>query len=210
MKKFLLFLFFIISFSAKSQVANTWADINQLKSNNQLYPGSIYTIIDMGKIQIVAKSNNTFYETPFVRTPYALEYDFELFNFDTKILTGIDEISCVARCSSSSWYLINDAGHKPYKVSSTSNNLVIHFTKTYDKVLGFSTSLDDSYSASNYVITAGASVGFSSATIYFHKTVILNTNTLIKVLMTPQELSITGSNIWIMGMLSKQIQLTSN
>lgn len=209
MKKILLFLFFIITFSAKSQIALTWSDIDQLKSSNQLCPGTSYMIVDIGKIQIMAKSTNTFYETPYVRTPYALEYDFESFNFDTKILTGIDEISCVARCSSGTWYLINDAGHRPYKVASASGNLVVHFTKTYDKVLGFSTSLDDSYSASNYVITAGASVGFSTATIYFHKTVV-STNTLMKVSMTSQELSILGSNIWIMGRFSKQIQLSTN
>jgi len=173
-----------------------------MKQANQLTPGQVYLMSDLGKIEIMAKSTNAFYEIPYRRSRYALDYDEELFDFDTKIITGIDNLAGVARCSNSVWNLINDLGHKPYKLSHCSNNLMVHYGKTYDKVVSASTVLDETYSASQLNVSCGASVGLSYITIYLHK----NVNG-IKSQMTLQESSINGSNLFIFVKMLKFIQL---
>ena len=199
MKTLLLILFPFLSFG---QYVTTWSDLQTMKQANQLTPGQVYLMTDLGKLEIMAKSTNAFYEIPYRRSRYALDYDEELFDFDTKIITGIDNLAGVARCSNSVWNLINDLGHKPYKLSHCSNNLMVHYGKTYDKVVSASTVLDETYSASQLNITCGASVGLSYITIYLHKNI-----GGVKSQMTLQESSINGSNLFIFVKMLKFIQL---
>lgn len=199
MKTLLLILFPFISFG---QYVTTWNDLQTMKQANQLTPGQVYLMTDLGKIEIMAKSTNAFYEIPYRRSRYAIDYDEELFDFDTKVITGIDNLAGVARCSNSVWSLLNDLGHKPYKLSHCSNNLMIHYGKTYDKVISASTVLDETYSGSQLNITCGASVGLSYITIYLHKNV-----GGVKSQMTLQEASINGSNLFIFVKMLKFIQL---
>ena len=199
MKTLLLILFPFLSFG---QYVTTWNDLHTMKQASQLTPGQVYLMSDLGKIEIMAKSTNAFYEKPYRRSRYALDYDEELFDFDTKIITGIDNLAGVARCSNSVWSLLNDLGHKPYKLSHCSNNLMVHYGKTYDKVVSASTVLDETYSASQLNITCGASVGLSYITIYLHKNV-----GGVKSQMTLQESSINGSNLFIFVKMLKFIQL---
>ena len=199
MKTLLLILFPFLSFG---QYVTTWPELQAMKQANQLTPGQVYLMTDLGKLEIMAKSTNSFHEVPYRRSRYALDYDEELFDFDNKIITGIDNVAGVARCSNSVWSLLNDLGHKPYKLSHCSNNLMIHYGKTYDKVVSASTVLDETYSASQLNITCGASVGLSYITIYLHK----NVNG-VKSQMTLQESSINGSNLFIFVKMLKFIQL---
>ena len=199
MKTLLLILFPFLSFG---QYITTWPELQVMKQASQLTPGQVYLMTDLGKIEIMAKSTNSFHEVPYRRSRYALDYDEELFDFDTKIITGIDNLAGVARCSNSVWSLLNDLGHKPYKLSHCSNNLMVHYGKTYDKVVSASTVLDETYSASQLNITCGASVGLSYITIYLHK----NVNG-VKSQMTLQESSINGSNLFIFVKMLKFIQL---
>lgn len=199
MKTLLLILFPFLSFG---QYVTTWNDLHTMKQASQLTPGQVYLMSDLGKIEIMAKSTNAFYEIPYRRSRYALDYDEELFDFDTKVITGIDNLAGVARCSNSVWSLLNDLGHKPYKLSHCSNNLMVHYGKTYDKVVSASTVLDETYSASQLNITCGASVGLSYITIYLHKNI-----GGVKSQMTLQESSINGSNLFIFVKMLKFIQL---
>lgn len=199
MKTLLLILFPFLSFG---QYVTTWPELQAMKQANQLTPGQVYLMTDLGKLEIMAKSTNSFHEVPYRRSRYALDYDEELFDFDNKIITGIDNVAGVARCSNSVWSLLNDAGHKPYKLSHCSNNLMVHYGKTYDKVVSASTVLDETYSGSQLNITCGASVGLSYITIFMHK----NING-VKSQMTLQESSIIGSNLFIFVKLIKFIQL---
>lgn len=199
MKTLLLILFPFLSFG---QYVTTWSDLQTMKQASQLTPGQVYLMTDLGKLEIMAKSTNSFHEIPYRRSRFALDYDEELFDFDTKIITGIDNLAGVARCSNSVWSLLNDLGHKPYKLSHCSNNLMIHYGKTYDKVVSASTVLDETYSGSQLNITCGASVGLSYITIYLHK----NVNG-VKSQMTLQESSINGSNLFIFVKMLKFIQL---
>ena len=199
MKTLLLIIFPFLSFG---QYITTWPELQVMKQANQLTPGQVYLMSDLGKLEIMAKSTNSFHEIPYRRSRYALDYDEELFDFDTKIITGIDNLAGVARCSNSVWNLINDLGHKPYKLSHCSNNLMVHYGKTYDKVVSASTVLDETYSASQLNITCGASVGLSYITIYLHKNV-----GGVKSQMTLQESSINGSNLFIFVKMLKFIQL---
>lgn len=203
--KHLLFLL-LFPFAMSAQYVDTWANVSTLKSMAILTPGQEYMLTDLGKIIIVANSATTFYPTPKYRTPHAMEYDYETFDFDSKQITGYDNIHGICR-NNGAWYLLNDAGHKSYKVQSVSGNLTIHFTKAYDKVISFQTTLDDAYSASNHIVSCGVSVGYSSATILFHKTVIGLNGALIKTPMTLQELNILGSAILFNATMSKNIQL---
>lgn len=199
MKK--LFLLLLLPFSINAQQLETWAQLDQMRLSCQLIPNSVYVIIDYGNTEICAKTCSTFYERPLKRTIYAIDYDDELFDFASKTITAFDNIDCVVRCNGG-WFIINDAGHTPYRVSSVSGNLIVHFQKTYDKVVGFSTSIDDAYSASNYNISCGASVGFGTATIFVHKCI-----NGVKTQMTIAELSIPTTNIFIIGRFSKQIPI---
>ena len=199
MKTLLLILFPFLSFG---QYVTTWSDLQAMKQASQLTPGQVYLMSDLGKIEIMGKSTNAFYEIPYRRSRYALDYDEELFDFDTKIITGIDNLAGVARCSNSVWSLLNDLGHKPYKLSHCSNNLMVHYGKTYDKVVSASTVLDETYSASQLNISCGASVGLSYITIYLHKNI-----GGVKSQMTLQESSINGSNLFIFVKMLKFIQL---
>jgi len=199
MKTLLLILFPFLSFG---QYVTTWPELQAMKQANQLTPGQVYLMTDLGKLEIMAKSTNAFHEVPYRRSRYALDYDEELFDFDNKIITGIDNVAGVARCSNSVWSLLNDAGHKPYKLSHCSNNLMVYYAKTYDKVISASTVLDETYSGSQLNITCGASVGLSYITVYLHK----NVNG-VKTQMTLQEASIAGANIFIFSKLLKFIQL---
>ena len=199
MKTLLLLLFPFLSFG---QYVTTWSYLQTMKQANQLTAGQVYLMTDLGKLEIMAKSNNAFYEIPYRRSRYALDYDEELFDFDTKVITGIDNLAGVARCSNSVWSLLNDLGHKPYKLSHCSNNLMVHYGKTYDKVVSASTVLDETYSASQLNITCGASVGLSYITIYLHKNI-----GGVKSQMTLQEASINGSNLFIFVKMLKFIQL---
>ena len=199
MKTLLLILFPFLSFG---QYVTTWLDLQTMKQANQLTPGQVYLMTDLGKLEIMAKSTNSFHEIPYRRSRYALDYDEELFDFDTKIITGIDNLAGVARCSNSVWSLLNDLGHKPYKLSHCSNNLMVHYGKTYDKVVSASTVLDETYSASQLNVSCGASVGLSYITIYLHKNV-----GGVKSQMTLQESSINGSNLFIFVKMLKFIQL---
>ena len=199
MKTLLLILFPFLSFG---QYVTTWPELQAMKQANQLIVGQVYLMTDLGKLEIMAKSTNSFHEVPYRRSRYALDYDEELFDFDNKIITGIDNVAGVARCTNSVWYLLNDAGHRPYKLSHCSNNLMVHYGKTYDKVVSASTVLDETYSGSQLNITCGASVGLSYITIFMHK----NVNG-VKSQMTLQESSIVGSNLFIFVKLIKFIQL---
>ena len=199
MKTLLLILFPFLSFG---QYITTWPELQVMKQANQLTPGQVYLMSDLGKIEIMGKSTNAFYEIPYRRSRYALDYDEELFDFDTKVITGIDNLAGVARCSNSVWSLLNDLGHKPYKLSHCSNNLMVHYGKTYDKVVSASTVLDETYSGSQLNISCGASVGLSYITIYLHKNV-----GGVKSQMTLQEASINGSNLFIFVKMLKFIQL---
>lgn len=204
MKKILFLL--LISANSFGQIWGSYSAIANLKNSAQLIPNTVYILSDLGKMQIVAKTNNSFYEKPFVRTIYAMDYDEELFYFDTKKIMGIDNISCVVRCQNATWCIISDAGHAPKKVSGVSDNMFLYFTKTYDKVIGFQTSIDETYAQSNLNISIGASVGFDKATILFFKSVIVN-GQIQKQFATKTELSIEWSNIFISGELGKFIQL---
>jgi hypothetical protein len=204
MKKLLLLL--LLPLYSSGQIYGTYAQIATMKSMSQLTPNVVYQITDLGKIEIVAKTTNTFFYIPYKRSIYALDYDEELFNFDTKLLIGIDNISCIVRCINSNWYVLNDAGHIPYKVGTLTDNLVINFTKTYDRVMGFQASIDETYAQQNGDITVGAGVGYSSATLHFLKTVIIN-GQLVRQYMTKQELSITWSNVFVNARMAKFIQL---
>ena len=199
MKTLLLILFPFLSFG---QYITTWPELQVMKQTSQLTAGQVYLMTDLGKLEIMAKSTNAFYEIPYRRSRYALDYDEELFDFDTKVITGIDNLAGVARCSNSVWSLLNDLGHKPYKLSHCSNNLMVHYGKTYDKVLSASTVRDEAYSGSQLNISCGASVGLSYITIYLHK----NVNG-VKSQMTLQESSINGSNLFIFVKMLKFIQL---
>lgn len=199
MKTLILILFPFLSFG---QYITTWPELQATKQANQLTVGQVYLMTDLGKLEIMAKSTNSFHEVPYRRSRYALDYDEELFDFDNKIITGIDNVAGVARCSNSVWSLLNDAGHRPYKLSHCSNNLMVHYGKTYDKVVSASTVLDETYSGSQLNITCGASVGLSYITIFMHK----NVNG-VKSQMTLQESSIIGSNLFIFVKLIKFIQL---
>lgn len=204
MKKLLLLL--LLPLYSSGQIYGTYAQIATMKSMSQLTPNVVYQITDLGKIELVAKTTNTFFYIPYKRSIYALDYDEELFNFDTKLLIGIDNISCIVRCINSNWYVLNDAGHIPYKVGTLTDNLVINFTKTYDRVMGFQASIDETYAQQNGDITVGAGVGYSSATLHFLKTVIIN-GQLVRQYMTKQELSITWSNVFVNARMAKFIQL---
>ena len=199
MKTLLLILFPFLSFG---QYVTTWSDLQAMKQASQLTAGQVYLMTDLGKLEIMAKSTNSFHEIPYRRSRYALDYDEELFDFDTKIITGIDNLAGVARCSNSVWSLLNDLGHKPYKLSHCSNNLMVHYGKTYDKVVSASTVLDETYSASQLNVSCGASVGLSYITIYLHKNI-----GGVKSQMTLQESSINGSNLFIFVKMLKFIQL---
>lgn len=204
-KTFLLAIL-LLPFTLSAQYIASYNDLNQLKSNAQLTPGQVYLIVDLNKIEIVAKTPTSFYPTPFKRTPFALDYDEETFDFNTKIITGYDNISCVARCTNGIWNLINDSNHKPYKASHCSNNLMVWYTKTYDKVISTSTDLDEGYTASPLMITCGASVGLPYIAIWLYKTTFINGQPQ-KTQMTLQEASIPGANIWIWVKMSNNIQL---
>jgi hypothetical protein len=201
MRTLILLLF---PFTLFAQNVLTYNEAAYLIESAQLVPKETYQLIDT-KITLVAKTTTSFYERPLYRSIHALDYDDETFNFTTKQITAIDDIDCVIRCSGS-WALINDAGHKPYKVTTVGGNATIYFGKTYDKVIGFQASLDDTYSASPLIISCGASVGFSNATLYIYRTAPLGSG-FAKFQMTLAELSIAGSNIFISGKFSKQIQL---
>ncbi len=182
----------------------SYAELQTFKNASLLSAGESYMITDLGKIEIAAKTANTFHAIPCKRTPFAMDYDDETFDFDTKVLTGYDNLSCAVRCTNNAWGLINDVNHKPYKFSHASNNIMVHFSKqnTYDKVVGFFTTIDETYAASNLLISSGASVGLNFIAVYLYKTV----NNL-RVNMTLQECSIAYSNLWLMGRMSKNIQL---
>jgi hypothetical protein len=204
MKKLLILL--LISNVCYGQIIGTYADVSAMKSQGALYPNQVYCITDLGKMQIMAKTNNSFYRKPYVRTIFAMDFDEETFDFDTKRIMGIDNVSCVVRCTNGTWSILNDIGHTPENVASVSDNLFIYFTKTYDKVIGFQTSLDETYAGSNYDITCGASTGLAFCVVLFYKTVIIN-GQLIKQFITLQELSIPNSNITYSGRFGKFIQL---
>ncbi len=204
MKKILFLL--LIANAGFGQTVATYSDIGTLKNSNLLMPNTVYIIQDIGKIQLVAKGVNSFYEKPYMRTIFGMDFDEETFDFDTRVLQVIDNVSCVCRCTNAGWSIINDVGHKPYKIALVSSNLMVHYTKAYDKVIGFSTSLDETYSGSNLHITAGASAGLTKATILFYKT-DGNNVPLQKQPATIQDLSIYGSNIFINGRMAKYLQL---
>lgn len=204
MKKILLLL--LISNACYGQIIGTYSQIATMKASSTLVPNVVYQITDLGKMELLAKITNTFYYIPYRRTMFAMDYDEELFNFDSKLLIGIDNISCIVRCANSTWFVLNDAGHIPYKVGSLTDNLVVNFTKTYDKVMTFHANIDETYALQNGDITVGAGVGYSSATLYFYKTVIQN-NQLVRQPMTKQELSITWSNVFISARMAKFIPL---
>ncbi len=204
MKKILSLL--LISNACFGQITAPYSTVSATKNVCQLVPNTVYILTDLGKIQLVAKTNNSFYEHPFVRTIWGMDFDEETFDFNAKQLMGIDNISCVIRCQNAVWSIVNDAGHKPQKVANVSDNLFVYYTKTYDKVLGFQTSIDETYAQSNYHISIGASVGLSFAVVLFFKTNPDNMP-LQKAFITKQELSIPNSNIFISGRFGKIIQL---
>jgi hypothetical protein len=201
-----LIIIFLTLFTINSQAQNClmYNEAAALIESQQLVPHESYQLIDT-KITLVAKTSTTFYERPLCRSVHALDFDDETFNFATKQITAIDEIDCVIRCTGV-WSLINDVGHKPYKVATVGGNATIYFGKTYDKVIGFQASLDDTYSASPLIISCGASVGLSNAVLYIYRTAPLG-SWFTRLPMTLAELSIAGSNIFISGKFSKQIQL---
>jgi len=207
MKKILLLFICLLSLTAKGQLIMTWEEINSLKIAGQLSPGTVYKISNLNKMELISKTSSSFYEIPYRRTVYAMDFDHEFFNFDTKTITGVDDVACVARCTNGIWNLINDAGHKPYRITHCSNNLMVYFEKVYDKVISVSTDIDETYSGSNLGVSCGASVGLSYVAVWFHKTILVN-GAIQKTQMTLQEASITGANVFILGKMSKQIVLS--
>lgn len=189
-----------------TQYAATWADINLLKQQGLLNPGVVYILVDLYKIGIVAKTCDSFHPIPYMRTAQGLEYDEEHFDFDNKVIIGIDNINCAIRCTGGTWAAINDTGHRPHKIGAVTNNVMVHFTKTYDKVIGGSTSIDETYSGSNLMVSCGASISFAYIAIYLHKTTILGAG-FQKTQMTALEASIPWSNIFVNVKASKQIPL---
>ena len=140
MKKILLLL--LVSNACYGQIIGTYSQIAIMKASSTLVPNVVYQITDLGKMELLAKTTNTFYYIPYRRTMFAMDYDEELFNFDSKLLIGIDNISCIVRCANSTWFVLNDGGHIPYKVGTLTDNLVVNFTKTYDKVMTFHANID--------------------------------------------------------------------
>lgn len=185
---------------ASAQYYDTYPNIAALKSSCQLIEGQTYVITDMSKLQIMAASCSTFHTKPLY-SRFCYEYDELQFNFDTRIMTGIDNCEGIIRCNNG-WYLINEATHKPHKISQANGNVAVHFTKTYDFVIGGSATLDETYSASGLIITCGPSIGLSMMTIWLHKTV-----NGAKYQLTLAEASIPGSNIFINARMGKNIQL---
>lgn len=210
MKYILTSIILFLVFSLNAQISITWLAANSLKTQGLLVAGQSYILTDLEKIELVATGPTSFSDIPLKRTTKGISYDEERFNFDTKILTGIDNIVCIARCNGGVWSLINDANHKSYRASYCSNNLMIWYSKQnhYDKVIGGNTSLDESYAASNLMVTCGGSISFNYAAIWFYKTVIVN-GVIQKVQMTLQEASVPGSNVFFIGKMSKDIQMTT-
>jgi len=204
MKKLLFLL--LLPFTLSAQYVDTYSNIQTLKASGLLVSGMSYMITDLGKMEIMARTINSFYPIPIKRTPFAMDYDYETFNFDTKVITGYDNIQCVARCNSGVWALINDVGHTPYKAAYASNNLMVHFYKTYDKVISSSTNIDDGYAASSLMISCGASVSFNYIAVLLYKTVF-NNGIPTKVQMTLMEASIAGANIFLYVTMAKFIPL---
>ena len=173
MKKLLFLSVFLSIFRCFGQVSLPYSTLQNLKNNGALSVGDVYVISDLGCIYLMAKTPNSFYERPLVRTKFALDYDDELFDFDTKIITGFDNIYGIIRCTNQVWTIIFDAGHTPYKVGNIvgngGNTATINFQKTYDKVISFQYNIDEAYAAEPNDITIGCSVSFGYATMFFYK-----------------------------------------
>jgi hypothetical protein len=181
-----------------------------LLGNNSLDTTSTYYITDV-QVLLMPKSNNAFFERPLQASKHSLSFDYETYDIRTNRCFAYLQLGGVIRCTNGVWGLINDAGHIPKGITSVSNannsGFKINFSITADRVIDFSTSIDETYSASNLCISCGASVGFAHAIILLHKTLIVN-NILQKSSLTHTEASIPSSNIWVKGTLLKIINIS--
>lgn len=173
-----------------------------LLDNHLLVPGTIYEISNattqLIPIQLMAVAVDQFGEAPLIRTRIGCTFDRESYNIRTDKLTCTDHINCVVRCTAGVWRAISDSGHTSQHLDtiiSANKGFTVKYTKTYHRVNGCSTSVDETYSKSDLCITCGASVGLSTSLVLVHKTIIVN-GALKKEGLSNNEASITGSNIW--------------
>lgn len=101
------------------------------------------------------------------------------------------------RVSSTSWEVLNDAGHAPVGIASVSivggDRLRVTYNFTASKVVTFSVTPDDAFAGIANVLKMGPSVGLSYTDIYLY----LGATTTTPV--DPGALSTPGANLWISG-----------
>lgn len=180
----------------------TRENVLTLLKNNQLQIGQTYTVSNATSFQIpislIATSSSMLSKLPEHRTLKGIEFESESYDILTDKLTCVDTLSCVLRCENSHWNIIEDNGHLPVKIKSVQTmqgKIQVNYTRSYDKVLSHSLSLDETYCRSELCLCAGSSVGISHSLIEIYKTII-HQGKLQRVMAFNQELSIPGSNIW--------------
>ena len=181
----------------------TRENLLQLIRAESLVPGTIYEIQQATqqhiKISLVATSRSSVGSAPAIRTQIGAAFHQESYSIENDKLTCIDNLSCVIRFQMGHWEFIQNTGHQPegfQQVLTQASSIRINYAKTYDKVIGHSISLDETYSRSPLCLSAGTSVGLSYALIEVYKTIISN-GQLARVTANHNELNIPGSNIWV-------------
>ena len=181
----------------------TRENLLHLIQTEALVPGTIYELQQATqqhiKISLIASSRSSFGNAPALRTQIGATFHQEYYSIENDKLTCIDNLSCVIRFQMGQWDFINNTGHQPegfQQVITQAGSIRINYAKTYDKVMGHSISLDETYSRSPLCLSAGTSVGLSYSLIEIYKTIISN-GRLARVNANNNELNIPGSNIWV-------------
>ncbi len=181
----------------------TRENLLDLIRHESLVPGTVYEIQDATqqdiKISLIATSRSSLGNAPAIRTQIGAAFHQEMYSIEQDKLTCIDNMSCVIRFHLGQWNFIINTGHQPegfQQVVTQAGSIRINYAKTYDKVMGHSISLDETYSRSPLCLSAGTSVGLSYSLIEIYKTIISNGH-LARVNASNNELNIPGSNIWV-------------
>lgn len=119
---------------------------------------------------------------------------------DATYAPKLQVLACTARrVNSTTWEIYNDATHQPIGTASIvitgSNRLTLTYNFVATKVHTFQVTLDESFAATNG-LRVGASVGLSTAVIYFYTAASGSTP------VNPGDLSTSNANIWIYGLFT--------
>lgn len=96
--------------------------------------------------------------------------------------------------NSTTWTVLNDAGHKPVGISSVqlfADRVRVHHTFTANKVRSFQATSDEAFASAD--VRVGASVGLTYTDIYFYMPSYGSTP------VPPSLLSKAGANVWLTG-----------